>query len=117
VVPGRPWCAKHDPERQAANRENARLAARASHARRPDPELEAWADTLDWSSEEKREQALREVAVLVAKSGLTPAQGQAIAALARAAAMRPGKAAKPLPPLLVEVQRFAPNGTEATEKP
>lgn len=108
------FCQRHDPQQAEQRRAQARQAAKASHATfRPDPELEAWADTLDWSTEEKREQALLEAAVLVAKGGLTPAQGNAIAALARAAAARPAKMVRPTPALVVEVQKFGHNGQEA----
>jgi hypothetical protein len=76
------------------------VAARASHARRTDPALEAWADTLASSNEETRAQALREVAAFVAKGALTPAQGNAIAALARAATSKPGETTPPAPRVL-----------------
>jgi len=107
VIPGTPWCAKHHPERQAENRQHARMAARASHARRTDPALDAWAATLASSRAETREQALREAAVLVAKRILTAAEGHAIVALSREADRRE-KAAKPTTParVVVEVQKF-----------
>jgi hypothetical protein len=99
------------------NRQAARLAARASHARRPDPELESWVDSLDWTSEEGRVPALRDVAVRVAKGGLSAAQGNAIAALARPAANRPTKPVPPtMPtmPVVVEMPRYA-NGHHPTD--
>lgn len=115
VIPGRPYCAKHDPERKQENRKAARLAARASHARRPDPEFEAWAASLvetNWTDEAIALQRLGEAMGHVATGRLTAAQGNAIAALARAARMKPAKAAPPAQPLVVEVQRYA-NGRES----
>ena len=108
VIPGSPWCAKHHPERGAENRQHARLAARASHARRQDPALEAWAATLASSNAETREQALREAAVLVAKRVLTAAEGHAIVALSREADRR-ARVAKPASPsrVVVEVQQVS----------
>jgi hypothetical protein len=104
-VPGRPFCAKHDPERKADNVETAKLAARASHSRRPDPELEAWAGTLDFATDESRRRTLEEAARHVAMGRLSAAQAGAIAALARAAA---GKTPPPAPkraPVVVELAR------------
>lgn len=110
VVPGSLYCDNHHPDRKARRLEITRLAARASHARRTDPEMEAWADKLDWTTDEQRTQALRDVAVLVAKGGLTPAQGNAIAALARAAAAKPPKTPPAKAPLIMEVQQYGANG-------
>jgi len=76
------WCPKHDPERQHLLADEARAAARASHAPRLTPELEAWADSIDWSDEAGVHSSLKEAAVLVLKRGLTPAQAQAMAKLA-----------------------------------
>ncbi len=89
VVPGSIYCHNHHPDRrEEQSRRNSR-AAKASHtAARPDPELEAWAETLDFSTKEARERGLAEAARLVAKGSMTPAQGNTIAALARAADIR-----------------------------
>ena len=70
-----------------------------------DPELEAGAETLDFSSKESRERSLAETAQLVAKGGLTPAAGNAIAALARAANMK-AETAPARRDVAVEVVRF-----------
>lgn len=106
------FCQRHDPQQAEQRRAQARQAAKASHATfRPDPELEAWAETLDFTTKESRERSLVETAQLVAKGGLTPAQGNAIAALARAATVKPEKAPGK-GSVLVEVARFGPNGAE-----
>jgi hypothetical protein len=88
-------------------------AARASHAPKLSADLEAWADSIDWSEEAGVHRSLREAAVLVLKRGLTPAQVQAMAKLAdlRLCQLKPTKPAPPA--VLVEVQRFGPpNGQE-----
>jgi hypothetical protein len=95
------FCQRHDPEQIEQRRAQARQAAKASHSTfRPDPALEAWAATLASSNEETRAQALREVAAFVAKGALTPAQGNAIAALARVATTKQAKTATPAPRVL-----------------
>ena len=104
---------KHDPERRHLLSDEARTAARVSHARRADPDVEAWAETLDFTTDEGRARGLTEVAQLVAKGGLTPSQGATIAALARAAEPKTTKPVK-AQPVIVEVQRFGgQNGQEA----
>lgn len=102
-VPGRPFCAKHDPERKADNVAAARRAALASHARRVDPELVAWSAGLDLSTDDSRRRVLTEAAMHVATGKLSAAQAGAIAALVRAAAGKPG-ATPPTtrPPIVVE---------------
>lgn len=110
VVPGSIYCDNHHPDRRERRREITRRAAQASHARRPDPEVMAWADTLDFTADEARARGLTEVAQLVAREGLTPAQGNAIAALARAAAPQQRVAPKAKPAVVVEV---VGNGHEA----
>jgi hypothetical protein len=91
VVPGSLYCDNHDPQRRESRQAITRRAARASHERRKDPELEAWASTIDFSSEEKRQQALRETAARVVTGKLAPAEGHVVAALARAAVSKPAK--------------------------
>lgn len=110
VVPGSLYCDNHSPDRRERRREITRLAARASHAHRPDPALEAWADTFAWEDEAGVRQSLREAAALVAKGDLSPAQGNTIAALAREWRARPAKPAQGKGPLVVEVQRYGTNG-------
>jgi hypothetical protein len=68
--------------------------------------MEMWALTLDLTTDEGRARSMTEVAQLVAREALTPGQGNAIAALARAAAG--GKAPKPAPAerVIVEVARY-----------
>jgi hypothetical protein len=109
VLPGRPYCAKHDPDQLEARRAQARLAARASHVRRVTPEMETWAESLDFTTEEGRARSLTEVAQLVAKQAISPAEGNAIAALARAATTRVPKVTPPAP-LVVEVAKYDRNG-------
>ena len=110
------YCPKHDPARRHLLSDEARTAARASHAPRLTPELESWADAIDWRDEAGVQASLREAAVLVAKRGLTPSQAQAMARLAdlRLRALQ----AKPVQPprlLVVEVERQGArvNGVEA----
>jgi hypothetical protein len=119
VVPGSVYCQKHHPDKRAENREAARLAARASHARRPDPEFEEWAASLvetDWSNETVYLQRLGEAMGHVATGRLSAAQGNALAALARAARMKPVKASPPAAPLVVEVQRFGNGHAQEGER-
>jgi hypothetical protein len=99
-------CQRHDPDQAEVRRAHNRLAAHASHIRRVTPEMETWAESLDFTTEDGRARSLTEVAQLVAKEALTPGQGNAIAALARAAAG--GKTPKPAPsaPLIVEVAKY-----------
>jgi hypothetical protein len=104
------FCQRHDPEQATIRRRQASDAAKRSHEWRPDPELEAWADTLDFSTDEGRRRGLTEAAQLVAKGGLSVGQGTAIAALARAAEGKPKAQEKPNRPLVVEVLG---NGHEA----
>src|SRR5262245_45459640 len=113
VVPGSPYCHNHHPDRREQQSAQNSIASKTSHAIRTDPELEAWADNLDFSPE-KLKQTLQEVAQFVAKGALTAAQGNAIAALARVATVE--RSAKPAPtPVEVVVQRFGPpNGSEPT---
>lgn len=107
VVPGSPYCDNHNPDRRERRREITKRAARASHPRRVSPELEAWADTIDLTTDEGRARSLTEVAQLVVREELRESTGNTIAALARAAAG--GKAPKPAPvaPLLIEVERYS----------
>jgi hypothetical protein len=92
VVPGSPYCAKHHPDRKAENRENASIAARTSHARRPDPALEAWVKSgaFDWTKRRAAYVCLGQVAVYVALGVLAPSVGNSIAALARSRLGRRG---------------------------
>jgi hypothetical protein len=110
VVPGSLYCDNHHPDRKDRRRENNRLAARASHIRRVTPEMEAWADSLDLTTDEGRAQSLTDVARLVAKEGLTPAQGNAIAALARAAGIKATKPSTEPKSIVVEVAKYGQNG-------
>lgn len=110
VIPNTPWCAKHHPDRKAANRDAAKLAARASHARRRDPELEAWAAGLDLSTGESRGRVLTEAAQRVATGQLAAAQASAIAALVRAAAGKPGTSSPPTAPRSIVVESALTNG-------
>lgn len=107
VQTGKSWCQAHDPKRQDVISEERSQAARQSHARRVPVELIAWADAIDWTQEAKVRESLREMFVLLAKGGLTPAQGQAMARVAelrlRAFTLSPPVDRKPL---VVEVQRF-----------
>lgn len=105
-------CQRHDPAQLEARRAQASLAARASHTRRVTPEMEAWAESLDFTTEDGRARSLTEVAQLVAKEAMTPAQGNAIAALARAAGGKPTPKA-PAAPLVVEVERHDSGGPPA----
>jgi hypothetical protein len=72
--------------------------------------METWAESLDFTTEEGRARSLTEVAQLVAKQAISPAEGNAIAALARAATSRTPKPA-PSAPLVVEVAKYG-NGHE-----
>jgi hypothetical protein len=91
------------------------VAAKGSHEWKPAPEIEAWADTLDFSTPEGRQRGLTEAARLVAQGGLSVGQGNAIAALARAAEGRPSTAPKKPATVLVEVARYGQNGQERPE--
>jgi hypothetical protein len=108
VIPNTSWCAKHHPDRKADNVATAKRAARASHARRVDPEIEAWAASLDLSTDEPRRRVLTEAARYVAVGKLSAAQAAAIAALVRAA----GKGAPPSPtkPRSIIVESALTNG-------
>jgi hypothetical protein len=119
VLPGTEHCAKHHPDRAAQRSEQAAEAAKASHATwRPDPELEAWADAINWDDEAAIHTFLRETAVLVAKKALSPQQGQVMARLAEERLKGFQKTPAAPQNLLVEVQRFdRPNGAEASETP
>jgi hypothetical protein len=106
TLPGTDYCAKHHPDLAARRAEQASEAARQSHALfRPSSEMEAWADTIDFSTKESRERCLAEAAQLIAKGGLTAAQGNAIAALARAANTK-AEQAPARRDVAVEVVRF-----------
>lgn len=113
AVSGGRWCPKHDPARRHLLTEEARAAGRASHAPRPNPELEAWADALDWSDEAGVLSSLREAAALVAKRGLTPAQATAMARLAdlRLRGLQ-AKAAPKASARVVEVVRYGQQNGE-----
>ena len=103
IMSGGRYCPKHDPDRQHLLSTEGQLAGRASHAPHSSIEVQAWADTLDFSTEESRARGLCEVARLVAQGGLTPSQGATIAALARAAAPQHGlKPPKQAPQIIVE---------------
>src|SRR5262249_13468009 len=106
------FCQLHDPQQAAIRSQQARQAARKSHEWKPDPEITAWAETLDFSTVESRAQALTETARLVAQGGLSVGQGQAIAALARA--VEP-KAKKPTeqPPVFVIETPGSTNGASS----
>jgi hypothetical protein len=109
VLAGTEYCAKHHPDRAARRSEQAAEAAKASHATwRPDPELESWADAINWDDEAAIHTFLRETAVLVAKRALTPQQGQVMARLAEERLKGFQKAPALAPNLLVEVARFDP---------
>jgi hypothetical protein len=114
TVPASGWCPRHDPQQAEIRRRQSSLAAKRSHEWKPDPEVIAWAETIDLRSPEGRARAMTEVARLVAQGGLSVGQGQAIASLARAAEGRPSKdAAKPVPQLIVEAWRST-NGDPKT---
>jgi hypothetical protein len=118
AVSGGRWCPKHDPARRHLLAEEARTAARASHAPRLTPELEAWADAIDWDDEAGVHQSLREAFVLLAKRGLTPAQAAAMAQLA-GLRLRGFQAKAPPRPgaIVVEVAKYgAGNGQAPAEE-
>ena len=94
------------PEQIARRSRSAQKAAQRSHDWTPDPELEAWADSLDFSTDEGRRRGLTEAAQLVAKGGLSVGQGNAIAALARAAEGKPTTKTPEKRSVVVEVQPF-----------
>jgi hypothetical protein len=106
------YCQRHDPEQAAIRARQSSQAAKKSHEWKPDAEVTAWADTLDFSTPESRSRALTETAQLVAKGGLSVGQGNAIAALARAAEGRPGAPPKKPATVLVEVAKYGTNGYE-----
>jgi hypothetical protein len=110
VMSGGRYCPKHDPSRQHLLSSEGQTAGRASHAGRSDPEVAAWADTLNFTTDAGRASGLTEVAQLVAKGGLTPSQGATIAALARAAAPAKENKSKGEKTVVVEVQKFGQNG-------
>ena len=114
VVPGTEHCAKHHPDLASQRSEQAAEAAKASHATwRPDPELEAWADAITWDDEDSVYAFLRETAVLVAKKGLTPQQGQVMARLAEERLKAFQKAPAQAGTVEVVIPRFAGNGQES----
>jgi hypothetical protein len=101
VVPGSSWCANHHPDLSAERRAKAERAARASHTRRPDPELKRWAesDAFDWTKRGNATQVLGDAARYVARSAarrgeLTPQHATALATLARARLGRRAQAAQ-----------------------
>lgn len=114
VQTARPWCQGHDPDRQGVISEERRHAARLSHARRVPPELLQWADALDWTDEPKVRECLKEMFVLIAKGGLTPAQGQAMARVAELRLRAFSAVPAERKPLVVEIQRFGGGNGEAT---
>lgn len=114
AVSGGRYCPKHDPDRRHLLADEARSAAKASHAPRLTPELEAWADSINWDDEAGVHRSLREAAVLVLKRGLTPAQALALAKLADLRLRQQKAAPKPPLPLVVEVQNFGQNGQESS---
>lgn len=116
VIPGTEYCAKHHPDRAARRSEQAAEAAKASHATwRPDPELEAWADAINWDDEAAIHTFLRETAVLVAKKALTPQQGQVMARLAEERLKGFQKAPAQAPNLLVGARFDPPTRAGASE--
>ena len=98
-------CQRHDPQQAEIRRRQSSLAAKRSHEWTPDPEIETWAQTLDFDDDAARKRSLKEVAALVARGGLSPAQGQAIAALARAAEGKPSTKVPEKRALVVELQQ------------
>ena len=106
------YCQRHDPQQAAIRRHQASQAAKKSHEWKPDAEVTAWADTLDLTTRRRRAKALTETARLVALGGLSVGQGNAIAALARAAALKPGQVKKRETLTFIEERYALQNGQE-----
>jgi hypothetical protein len=120
VIPGEQYCKRHHPgaEHVAERKEQASLAAKASHMRRHSPEVARWIDSVRWDSPDDIRLALLELFKLGAQNGFTPAALNALGNLARTALATLELAAKVKPaeaPLTISVQRFSPEPEGSSE--
>lgn len=111
------WCQRHHPDLAAQRSRQSSEAAKRSHEWKPAPEIETWAETLDFSTPEGRQRGLTEAARLVAQGGLSVGQGNAIAALARAAEGKPGNAPQaPAEPIDVQMRYGGRKGRQSVRE-
>lgn len=79
---GSVWCFSCDPSKAGERKARAAIAGKASHARRSDPAIVEWGDSIRWQRPEDVRETMREAVCLIAKGALSTAQGQTIRQLA-----------------------------------
>jgi hypothetical protein len=118
VIPGTPWCAKHHPERAGQRSAQGREAA-LTRTRPPSGFGPEWEDP-DFKTTEARIAFREAVAGARGRKQLDDKASATLLAACDGAmkdehAARPAKGDAPQAPLIVEIQKFGPNGVEAPE--